>query len=45
MGQPFVPDGFEVPLSFDGPGFRLEPLGPEHNEHFNTTGVVFYEYK
>ena len=32
MGQPFVPDDFEVPLSVDGPGFRLEPLGPEHNE-------------
>jgi len=29
---PFVPDDFEVPLELDGPGFRLEPLGPEHNE-------------
>ena len=28
----FVPDDFEVPRSYDGPGFRLEPLGPEHNE-------------
>lgn len=28
----FVPDAFEVPASFDGPGFRLMPLGPEHNE-------------
>jgi hypothetical protein len=28
----FVPDDFIVPTSFDGPGFRLEPLGPEHNE-------------
>ncbi len=28
----FVPDDFEVPVAFDGPGFRLEPLGPEHNE-------------
>jgi hypothetical protein len=27
-----VPDSFIVPLSFDGPGFRLEPLGPRHNE-------------
>jgi hypothetical protein len=27
-----VPDTFVVPLSFDGPGFRLEPLGPRHNE-------------
>jgi hypothetical protein len=29
---PFVPDDFVVPLSLDGPGFRLEPLGPQHNE-------------
>jgi hypothetical protein len=28
----FVPDDFEAPLSFEGPGFRLEPLGPVHNE-------------
>jgi hypothetical protein len=28
----FVPDDFVVPLSFDGPGFRMEPLGPQHNE-------------
>ena len=27
-----VPDDFEVPLTFEGSGFRLEPLGPEHNE-------------
>ncbi len=27
-----VPDSFIVPLSFEGPGFRLEPLGPRHNE-------------
>ena len=27
-----MPDDFEVPTSFEGPGFRLEPLGPEHNE-------------
>ena len=27
-----VPDDFVVPLSFDGPGFRMEPLGPQHNE-------------
>jgi RimJ/RimL family protein N-acetyltransferase len=30
--MPFVPADFEPPLSFEGPGFRLEPLGPEHNE-------------
>jgi len=28
----FVPADFIVPVHFDGPGFRLEPLGPEHNE-------------
>jgi RimJ/RimL family protein N-acetyltransferase len=28
----FVPDDFTVPTELDGPGFRLEPLGPEHNE-------------
>lgn len=28
----FVPDGFEPPSSFSGEGWRLEPLGPEHNE-------------
>ena len=32
MTDPFVPDDFEVPLAFTGPGFRLEPLGPRHNE-------------
>ncbi len=28
----FVPPDFAVPLGLDGPGFRLEPLGPQHNE-------------
>ena len=27
-----VPDDFSVPLTLETPGFRLEPLGPEHNE-------------
>jgi hypothetical protein len=27
----FVPAGFEVPTALDGDGFRLRPLGPEHN--------------
>lgn len=31
MKGKFVPRGFDVPVSFIGPGFRLEPLGPEHN--------------
>jgi len=32
MTQPFVPDDFAVPRGLEGPGFRLEPLGPQHNE-------------
>lgn len=28
----FVPDEFEAPLRFEGPGFHLEPLAPIHNE-------------
>lgn len=32
MSEPFVPDGFDPPRTFSGPGFRLEPLGPDHNE-------------
>ncbi len=30
--MPLVDDDFVVPLGFVGPGFRLEPLGPHHNE-------------
>lgn len=32
MSSPFVPDDFEVPLELATERFRLEPLGPEHNE-------------
>jgi RimJ/RimL family protein N-acetyltransferase len=28
----FVPPDFDVPLRLETPQFRLEPLGPEHNE-------------
>lgn len=28
----FVPDTFVVPTGLVAPGFRLEPLGPQHNE-------------
>ncbi|MER7735245.1 N-acetyltransferase [Streptomyces erythrochromogenes] len=28
----FVPAGFAVPRALAGDGFRLEPLGPEHND-------------
>ncbi|MEU5950780.1 N-acetyltransferase [Streptomyces sp. NPDC047525] len=30
--KPFVPDDFVVPLSLAADGFRLEPLGPQHND-------------
>ena len=32
MITPFVPNGFDVPDGLDCPGFRLEPLGAEHND-------------
>jgi hypothetical protein len=32
MADPFVPADFDVPLRLDTPEFRLEPLGPQHNE-------------
>jgi hypothetical protein len=32
MTDAFVPTDFDVPVSFDGTGFRLEPLGAAHNE-------------
>lgn len=32
MSEPFVPDDFAVPRELVTPHFRLEPLGPEHNE-------------
>ncbi|MDI2131116.1 N-acetyltransferase [Yinghuangia seranimata] len=30
--QGFVPDGFAAPVAPSGAGYRLEPLGPQHNE-------------
>ncbi|MFG2721226.1 N-acetyltransferase [Streptomyces sp. NPDC048416] len=30
--QPFVPDDFVAPRGLAAEGFRLEPLGPQHNE-------------
>lgn len=32
MSETFVPDDFEVPRHLVTTHFRLEPLGPEHNE-------------
>lgn len=30
--SPVIPDDFDPPLELAAPGFRLEPLGPQHNE-------------
>jgi len=30
--RPFVPPDFDVPIAFSADGFRLEPLGPQHNK-------------
>lgn len=32
MAEPFVPSGFVVPLALTAERFRLEPLGPQHND-------------
>ncbi len=32
MEEPFVPPGFAAPLALETEQFRLEPLGPQHNE-------------
>ncbi len=32
MERPFVPSGFVVPLALATERFRLEPLGPQHND-------------
>ena len=32
MAERFVPDDFVVPTGLAAAGFRLEPLGPQHNE-------------
>ena len=32
MAEPFVPPEFVPPLSLETEQFRLEPLGPQHNE-------------
>lgn len=32
VSESFVPPDFVVPRELHGPGFHLEPLGPEHNQ-------------
>lgn len=44
MTAPFVPRDFVVPETLDGPGFRLEPLGPEHNERDHEAWMSSIEY-
>ena len=42
--MPFVPDDFEVPVSFQGPGFHLEPLAPVHNERDHVAWMSSIEH-
>jgi RimJ/RimL family protein N-acetyltransferase len=44
MTGAFVPDDFDVPLSLAGSGFRLEPLGPEHNDSDHRAWVSSIEH-
>lgn len=44
MPETFVPDDFTVPAAFDGSGFRLEPLGPEHNERDHAAWMSSIEH-
>lgn len=32
MTRPFAPEDYEVPLTLTRHGFRLEPVGPQHND-------------
>jgi len=40
----FVPPGFAPPGSMTGEGFRLEPLGPEHNERDHAAWMSSVEF-
>jgi hypothetical protein len=42
--MPFVPDDFVVPTTFTGPKFRLEPIGPEHNEQDHAAWMSSIEH-
>lgn len=44
MTEPFVPHDFEVPVEFHGPGFSLQPLGPEHNERDHAAWMSSIEH-
>lgn len=40
----FVPSGFEPPASLAGEGFRLEPLGPDHNQRDHAAWMSSVEF-
>jgi len=44
MAPTFVPPDFDVPVTFDGPGFHMEPLGPEHNERDHQAWMSSIDY-
>ena len=44
MTPPFVPAEFSVPTHFEGDGFRLEPLGPEHNDRDHAAWMSSIEH-
>jgi hypothetical protein len=44
MTETFVPESFVVPTHLEGDGFRLEPLGPEHNERDHAAWMSSIEH-
>jgi hypothetical protein len=44
MSGLFVPDEFDPPRTFRGPGFHLEPLGPEHNDRDHVAWMSSMEH-
>lgn len=44
MPETFLPTRFEIPLTFVGPGFHLEPLGPVHNERDHEAWMTSIEH-
>lgn len=44
MSGSFVPDDFTIPRHLTAPQFRLEPLGPEHNERDHAAWMSSIEH-
>jgi hypothetical protein len=44
MPPPFVPDDFDPPRELICPDFRLEPLGPQHNERDHAAWTTSIEH-